>query len=87
VPKWAEVIEHRVQPSSPIVDWVALSMAGDESYRLWEAARVESAAPNGEIYLTSTVGDMLIGGSFEFEDAGGHELKGIDGVWALRRLV
>jgi class 3 adenylate cyclase len=51
------------------------------------AARVESAAPDGEIYVTSTVGDMLIGGSFEFEDAGGHELKGIDGAWALRRLI
>jgi class 3 adenylate cyclase len=51
------------------------------------AARVEGAAPDGEVYVTSTVGDLLIGGSFEFEDAGGHELKGIDGVWMLRRLV
>ena len=51
------------------------------------AARAESAAPDGETFVTSTVGDLLIGGSFEFEDAGGHELKGIDGVWMLRRLV
>jgi class 3 adenylate cyclase len=51
------------------------------------AARVENAAPNGEIYVTSTVRDLLLGGSFKFEDAGAHELKGIEGSWLLCRLV
>jgi class 3 adenylate cyclase len=51
------------------------------------AARVESAAPNGEIYVTSTVRDLLLGGSFKFEDAGANELKGIEGSWLLSRLV
>jgi class 3 adenylate cyclase len=51
------------------------------------AARVENAAPNGEIYVTSTVRDLLLGGSFEFEDAGAHDLKGIEGSWLLCRLA
>ncbi len=51
------------------------------------AARVEGAAPAGDIYVTSTVRDLLLGGSFSFEDAGSHDLKGIDGPWHLCRLV
>jgi class 3 adenylate cyclase len=51
------------------------------------AARVENAAPNGEIYVTSTVRDLLIGGSFKFEDAEAHDLKGIEGSWLLCRLA
>jgi class 3 adenylate cyclase/pimeloyl-ACP methyl ester carboxylesterase len=51
------------------------------------AARVEGAAPDGDVYVTSTVRDLLMGGSFDFEDAGSHDLKGIDGSWRLCRLV
>jgi len=51
------------------------------------AARVESAASEGEIYVTSTVRDLLLGGTFRFEDAGEHDLKGFDGSWQLCRLV
>jgi len=51
------------------------------------AARVEGAAPDGDVYVTSTVRDLLLGGSFDFEDAGSHDLKGIDGSWHLCRLV
>lgn len=51
------------------------------------AARVEGAASPGEIYVTSTVRDLLIGGSFTFEDAGAHNLKGLEGKWRLCRLV
>lgn len=51
------------------------------------AARVEGAAPDGEIFVTSTVRDLLLGGSFAFEDAGVREFKGIQGAWALCRLT
>ncbi len=51
------------------------------------AARVEGAASEGDIYVTSTVRDLLLGGSFDFEDAGSHDLKGIDGSWHLCRLA
>lgn len=51
------------------------------------AARVEGAAPDGDIYVTSTVRDLLLGGSLDFEDAGSHDFKGIDGTWYLCRLL
>jgi class 3 adenylate cyclase len=51
------------------------------------AARVENAAPNGEIYVTSTVRDLLLGGSFEFDDVGAHKLKGFEDSWLLCRLA
>jgi pimeloyl-ACP methyl ester carboxylesterase len=51
------------------------------------AARVEQAAPDGEIYVSSTVRDLLLGGSHRFEDRGDHDLKGIDGRWTLCRVT
>jgi class 3 adenylate cyclase/pimeloyl-ACP methyl ester carboxylesterase len=51
------------------------------------AARVEETAPSKEVYVTSTVRELLIGGSFDFEDAGHHELKGFTGSWHLYRLT
>lgn len=51
------------------------------------AARVEQAAPDGEILVSSTVRDLLLGGSHAFEEVGEHDLKGITGRWTLCRLV
>ena len=50
------------------------------------AARVEQAAPNGEIYATKAVTDMLLGSEHAFESAGAHTLKGFEGTWSLHRL-
>lgn len=47
------------------------------------AARVEQRAADGEFWASSTVRDMMLGGSTAFSDAGEHELKGIDGSWRL----
>lgn len=47
------------------------------------AARVEQRAADGEIWASSTVRDMMLGGNTAFSDAGEHELKGIDGSWRL----
>jgi class 3 adenylate cyclase len=47
------------------------------------AARVEQRAGDGEIWASSTVRDLMLGGSTAFSDAGEHELKGIDGSWRL----
>ena len=51
------------------------------------AARVEQAAPDGEVYVSSTVRDMLLGGETHFEDRGAHSLKGFDSPWHLFALV
>jgi class 3 adenylate cyclase len=47
------------------------------------AARVEQKAADGELWTSSTVREMMLGGSTSFADRGVHELKGIDGSWRL----
>lgn len=47
------------------------------------ASRVEHAGEPGSLWVTSTVRDMMLGGSVVFADVGQHELKGIDGAWRL----
>ena len=47
------------------------------------AARVEQAAANGELWTSSTVRDMMLGGAVRFDDRGEHQLKGIEGTWHL----
>lgn len=50
------------------------------------AARVEQAASDGAIFVSSTVRDMLLGGTIDFEDRGHHELKGFEDSWHLYEL-
>jgi class 3 adenylate cyclase len=47
------------------------------------AARVEQAAHDGEVWVSSTMRDMMLGGSATFDDRGEHDLKGVDGAWRL----
>ena len=47
------------------------------------AARVEQAASDGELWVSSAVRDMTLGGVTTFSDRGEHQLKGIDGDWRL----
>ena len=47
------------------------------------AARVEQQAADGELWTSSTVRDMMLGGSASFTERGEHDLKGIDGRWRL----
>ena len=51
------------------------------------AARVEQAADNGEIFVSSTVRDLILGGDTRFEDRGEHTLKGFDSPWRLYALA
>ena len=46
-------------------------------------ARVASLAGPGEILVTGTVRDLVLGGGFEFEDRGRHTLKGVPGEWPV----
>lgn len=50
------------------------------------AARVEQAAGLGEVYVSSTVRDMLLGGEYRFANRGDHQLKGVEGSWKLYAL-
>lgn len=50
------------------------------------AARVEQAAGLGEVYVSSAVRDMLLGGEHRFVERGEHRLKGVEGNWKLYAL-
>jgi class 3 adenylate cyclase len=46
-------------------------------------ARVMGAAGPGEVLVSSTVKDLVVGSGIEFEDRGTQELKGVPGDWRL----
>jgi pimeloyl-ACP methyl ester carboxylesterase len=46
-------------------------------------ARVSAEAGAGEIFVSSTVADLVMGSGLQFEERGLHELKGVPGVWRL----
>jgi class 3 adenylate cyclase len=50
------------------------------------AARVSTLAGPGEMWVTSTVKDLVLGSGIEFIDAGCHDLKGVPGPWQLYRV-
>jgi len=47
------------------------------------AARIMSRAEAGEILVSGTVRDLVIGSDLTFSDRGEHELKGIPGRWSI----
>ena len=50
-------------------------------------ARVGALAGPGEILVSRTVQDLVIGSVLTFEDVGEHELKGVPDRWHLYRVV
>jgi class 3 adenylate cyclase len=46
-------------------------------------ARVGSAADPGEVLVSQTVRDLVVGSGIEFEDRGAQTLKGVPGEWRL----
>ena len=49
-------------------------------------ARVAAVAGPGEIVVSSTVKDLVVGSAMQFADRGEHELKGVPGSWRLYSL-
>lgn len=47
------------------------------------AARVAALAAPGEILVSGTVTDLVVGSGIEFNERGEHELKGVPGTWRL----
>ena len=47
------------------------------------ASRLGSMAMAGEVLISRTVKDLVIGSGIEFADRGEHELKGVPGSWRL----
>jgi class 3 adenylate cyclase/tetratricopeptide (TPR) repeat protein len=50
-------------------------------------ARVAATAGPGEVLVSGTVRELVIGSGFQFEDRGEHELKGVPGRWRLYALT
>lgn len=46
-------------------------------------ARVSAAADPGEVLVSQTVRDLVVGSGIELTDRGAHELKGVPGEWRL----
>jgi class 3 adenylate cyclase len=47
------------------------------------AARVAALAAAGEVLVSGTVKDLVVGSGIEFAERGEHELKGVPGTWRL----
>lgn len=47
------------------------------------AARIMAQAAPGEILVSSTVRDLVVGSGLGFDDRGSHSLKGVPGEWRL----
>ncbi len=46
-------------------------------------ARMQAAAAPGEVLISGTVKDLVVGSGLEFEERGPHVLKGVPGEWPL----
>jgi len=51
------------------------------------AARVGSLADPGEVLVSGTVKDLVVGSGIEFHERGEHELKGVPGSWMLLAVL
>jgi class 3 adenylate cyclase len=49
-------------------------------------ARVASLAGAGEIWVSDTVRQLLVGSEYTFEGRGTHELRGVPGTWAVHAV-
>ena len=50
-------------------------------------ARVQAAADPGEVLVSSTVKDLVVGSGLRFDDRGEHTLKGIPDSWRLHAAI
>jgi class 3 adenylate cyclase len=46
-------------------------------------ARILASADPGEVLVSGTVKDLVVGSEISFEDRGEHELRGVPGHWRL----
>jgi class 3 adenylate cyclase len=51
------------------------------------AARVSALAEPGEVLVSSTVKDLVVGSSVAFTDRGEQQLKGVPGSWRVFAVI
>jgi class 3 adenylate cyclase len=66
-----------------------IELAGDRvrGIAVHIGARVAALAGPSQVWVSSTVKDLVAGSGLAFEDAGEHELKGIPDRWHLYQVV
>jgi class 3 adenylate cyclase len=67
---------------------VELSQGDVQGIAVHIGARISALAGAGEVFVSSTVKDLMAGSGIQFEDRGAHQLKGVPGEWrvfAVRR--
>jgi class 3 adenylate cyclase len=62
---------------------VELSDEGPRGLAVHIGARVGAAAGPGEVLISRTVADLVVGSGIELADRGEHRLKGVPGRWRL----
>lgn len=50
-------------------------------------ARIASLAGPGQVFVSRTVRDLVVGSELIFEERGNHSLKGVPGVWEIYEAV
>ena len=65
-----------VQPDGDDISGIAVAIG----------ARIGALAGRGEVLVSSTVKDLVVGSGLGFEDRGTYELKGIPDAWHLYAL-
>jgi class 3 adenylate cyclase/pimeloyl-ACP methyl ester carboxylesterase len=88
----AEAIVHAVEPIGVQVraglHTGEIELIGDDvgGIAVHIGARVAALANGGEVVVSSTVKDLVVGSGLGFADRGQHELKGAPGEWQLFSL-
>lgn len=50
-------------------------------------ARIAALAGPGQVFVSRTVRDLVVGSELEFEERGAHPLKGVPGTWEIYEAV
>lgn len=66
---------------------IELAPSGIEGIAVHIGARIGALAGPGEILVSSTVKDLVVGSGIAFEDRGAHELRGVPGEWRVHAVA
>jgi class 3 adenylate cyclase len=62
---------------------IELSQSDIQGIAVHIGARISALAGAGEVFVSSTVKDLVAGSGIQFEDRGVHQLKGVPGEWRV----
>jgi pimeloyl-ACP methyl ester carboxylesterase len=66
---------------------IELAETGIEGIAVHIGARIVELAGTGEVLVSSTVKDLVVGSGIDFDDRGSHVLKGVPGEWAVHAVA